>query len=202
MSTHEAVLISGDGIGPEVTVAVRRVLEAADAPIHWEFHTPGHSAIGAGCMRLVDKPSRFDMLLLENLYGDVVSNPCAGLVGGLGVTLGANIGDDQAVFEAVHGSAPDIAGKGVANPLALLISAVMMLNHLTDTRSDDRCRQVGARICEAYNTALADGRKTRDLGKISAPSSSPMRSLSVWGAGRDGGMSAPTVPSRHGERPA
>ncbi|MCC6271412.1 MAG: NAD-dependent isocitrate dehydrogenase, partial [Microbacteriaceae bacterium] len=73
-------------------------------------------------------------------------------------------GDEQAVFEAVHGSAPDIAGKGIANPLALIMSAVMMLNHLADTRDDSACRAAAARIKVAYDQALADGRKTRDLG--------------------------------------
>lgn len=120
--------------------------------------------IDAGCMRLVQDPSPFDVLLLENLYGDVVSDLCAGLVGGLGVVPGANIGDDLAVFEAVHGSAPDIAGQGIANPLALLMSGVMMLNHLAETRSDPRCRQSAERMKTAYNRALADGQKTRDLG--------------------------------------
>jgi len=120
--------------------------------------------IDAGCMKLVQDPSQFDVLLLENLYGDVVSDLCAGLVGGLGVVPGANIGDDLAVFEAVHGSAPDIAGKGLANPLALLMSGVMMLNHLAETRGDARCRQAADRIKNAYNRALAEGQKTRDLG--------------------------------------
>ncbi len=120
--------------------------------------------IDAGCMRLVMDPSRFDVILAENLYGDVVSDLCAGLVGGLGVTPGANIGDRQAVFEAVHGSAPDIAGKGIANPLALIMSATMMLNHLADTRGDARARQTARRIREAYSRALAEGAKTRDLG--------------------------------------
>src|SRR4030095_2854896 len=86
--------------------------------------------IDAGCMKLVQNPERTDVLLMENLYGDVVSDLAAGLVGGLGVVPGSNIGDDAAVFEAVHGSAPDIAGKGVANPLALIMSGVMMLQHL------------------------------------------------------------------------
>jgi isocitrate dehydrogenase (NAD+) len=85
-------------------------------------------------------------------------------VGGLGLVPGANIGDKVAVFEAVHGSAPDIAGKGIANPLALLMSAVMMLNHLADTRIDQGSRAVADRIKQAYNKALADGCKTRDLG--------------------------------------
>jgi isocitrate dehydrogenase (NAD+) len=120
--------------------------------------------IDAGCMRLVQDPTQFDILLLENLYGDVVSDLCAGLVGGLGVVPGANIGDDIAVFEAVHGSAPDIAGEGVANPLALLMSAVMMLNHLHETRQDETCKAAADHIKSAYDRALADGKKTRDLG--------------------------------------
>jgi isocitrate dehydrogenase (NAD+) len=120
--------------------------------------------IDAGCMKLVQDPRQFDVLLLENLYGDVVSDLCAGLVGGLGVVPGANIGEEQAVFEAVHGSAPDIAGKGLANPLALLMSAEMMLDHLALTRNDPACRQAALRIHEAYQQALSDGEKTRDLG--------------------------------------
>ena len=114
--------------------------------------------IDAGCMKLVQDPTRFDVLLMENLYGDLVSDLCAGLVGGLGVVPGANIGDDAAVFEAVHGSAPDIAGKGVANPLACLMSGVMMLNHLHE-------EAIGERIKTAYNAVLAAGAvRTRDLG--------------------------------------
>jgi len=120
--------------------------------------------IDAGCMKLVQRPEQFDVLLLENLYGDVVSDLCAGLVGGLGIVPGANIGDDVAVFEAVHGSAPDIAGQGVANPLALLMSSVMLLNYLADTREDPACRQAANSIKVAYNAALADGQTTRDLG--------------------------------------
>jgi len=120
--------------------------------------------IDAGCMRLVQDPTRFDVLLLENLYGDVVSDLCAGFVGGLGVVPGANFGVENAIFEAVHGSAPDIAGKGVANPLAFLMSAVMMLNHLAATRDDAKCGEAAARIKKAYDAALADEQKTRDLG--------------------------------------
>jgi isocitrate dehydrogenase (NAD+) len=120
--------------------------------------------IDAGCMKLVQDPTQFDVLLLENLYGDVVSDLCAGLVGGLGVVPGANYGDTHAVFEAVHGSAPDIAGKDVANPLALLMSAVMMLNYLADERDDPTCRTAAVRIREAYDRAIGDGQKTRDLG--------------------------------------
>jgi len=114
--------------------------------------------IDAGCMKLVQDPTRFDVLLMENLYGDLVSDLCAGLVGGLGVVPGANIGDEAAVFEAVHGSAPDIAGKGVANPLACLMSGVMLLNHVHE-------EALGERIKAAYNAVLAEGAvRTRDLG--------------------------------------
>jgi isocitrate dehydrogenase (NAD+) len=120
--------------------------------------------IDAACMRLVQDPSRFDVILCENLYGDLISDLCAGLVGGLGVTPGANFGDAHAVFEAVHGSAPDIAGKGVANPLAMIMSAVMMLNHLAESRGLDALRGVALRIKDAYDRALVDGDKTRDLG--------------------------------------
>ncbi len=120
--------------------------------------------IDAGCMRLVQDPTRFDVLLMENFYGDVVSDLAAGLVGGLGVVPGANIGLHGAVFEAVHGSAPDIAGQGLANPLALLMSAVMLLNHLNESRGDQRCRETAQRIKAAYDKALADGEKTADLG--------------------------------------
>jgi len=120
--------------------------------------------IDAGCMKLVQNPAQFDVLLLENLYGDVVSDLCAGLVGGLGVVPGANFGDAAAVFEAVHGSAPDIAGQGVANPLALLMSAVMMLNYLCEERGDKVALAVAQRLRAAYDLALRDGAKTRDLG--------------------------------------
>lgn len=116
--------------------------------------------IDNGCMQIVRDPSRFDVLLLENFNGDIVSDLCAGLVGGLGVVPGANIGDDCAIFEAVHGSAPDIAGKGIANPLALIMSAVMMLNHIDQTTAAER-------IKAAYNAVLAEGKPeelTRDIG--------------------------------------
>jgi len=120
--------------------------------------------VDAGHMRLVQNPKQFDILLCENLYGDIVSDLCAGLVGGLGVSPGANIGEAGAVFEAVHGSAPDIAGQGVANPLALLMSAVMMLNYLAETRKDEACRVAAGRIRAGYDRALKEGEKTRDLG--------------------------------------
>ena len=120
--------------------------------------------IDAGCMKLVQDPTQFDVLLLENLYGDVVSDLCAGLVGGLGVVPGANFGDEHAVFEAVHGSAPDIAGKGVANPLALLMSAVMMLNHLSDERDDPPAGRWRSASSRPTTAPSQDGQKTRDLG--------------------------------------
>jgi isocitrate dehydrogenase (NAD+) len=120
--------------------------------------------IDAGCMRIVQDPSAFDIILSENLYGDVLSDLCAGLVGGLGVTPGANFGVSQAVFEAVHGSAPDIAGQNKANPLALLMSGVMMLRHLAATRNDPSLTPIADRIRDAYNACLLAGEKTRDLG--------------------------------------
>jgi isocitrate dehydrogenase (NAD+) len=114
--------------------------------------------IDAACMKLIQDPTRFDVMLMENLYGDLVSDLCAGLVGGLGVTPGANIGDEAAVFEAVHGSAPDIAGKGVANPLALIMSGVMMLNHIHEEK-------LAEKIKAAYDAVLGEGKTlTRDLG--------------------------------------
>lgn len=116
--------------------------------------------IDNGCMQIVSDPSRFDILLMENLYGDLLSDLCAGLVGGLGVVPGSNIGDDCAVFEAVHGSAPDIAGQGIANPLALIMSGVMMLNHIGETAAAEK-------IKTAYNAVLAERNPeelTRDIG--------------------------------------
>ncbi|TVQ32157.1 MAG: isocitrate/isopropylmalate dehydrogenase family protein [Phycisphaeraceae bacterium] len=120
--------------------------------------------IDAALMKIVQDPTQFDIILCENLYGDIVSDLCAGLVGGLGVTPGANIGDKDAVFEAVHGSAPDIAGQNLANPLALIMSAAMMLNYISESRKDDSARDAAKRIKSAYNLALNDGKRTRDLG--------------------------------------
>jgi isocitrate dehydrogenase (NAD+) len=120
--------------------------------------------IDAACMRMVQDPTQFDMLLLENLYGDVVSDLAAGLVGGLGVTPGANFGDDRAIFEAVHGSAPDIAGQNKANPLALIMSSVMMLKHLAATTGDENSAAAAERIKIAYDACLQAGEKTGDLG--------------------------------------
>jgi isocitrate dehydrogenase (NAD+) len=114
--------------------------------------------VDAACMRLVSEPAAFDVLLLENLYGDIVSDLCAGLVGGLGVVPGANYGDKGAIFEAVHGTAPDIAGKGLANPIAATLSGSMMLDYLGWPRA-------GAKIRNAVASVLRSGRiLTRDLG--------------------------------------
>ena len=110
------------------------------------------------CMQLVINPTQFDMLLLENLYGDIVSDLCAGLIGGLGVAPGANIGQEIAVFEAVHGAAPSIAGRGIANPTALILSAVLMLKHLNEPER-------AIRVQSALEKVLAEGNVlTRDMG--------------------------------------
>ena len=110
------------------------------------------------CMQIVMDPLQFDMLLLPNLYGDVMSDLAAGLVGGLGVVPSANIGDDCAMFEAVHGTAPDIAGKGLANPTALLMSSVLMLDHLGE-------RTAAERIEAALKKVYVDAKHTtRDVG--------------------------------------
>jgi isocitrate dehydrogenase (NAD+) len=110
------------------------------------------------CMQLVLDPTRFDMLLLENLYGDIVSDLCAGLIGGLGLAPGANVGEKGATFEAVHGSAPDIAGKNIANPIALILSAAMLLDYIGENSAGNRVR-------EAVLSMLKDGKvMPRDLG--------------------------------------
>jgi len=109
-------------------------------------------------MQLVKNPKQFDVLLLENLYGDIISDLCAGLVGGLGVVPGSNMGDGCAVFEAVHGSAPDIAGKGLANPVAVILSLAEMLRHLDEER-------IAHAITRAVYATLAEPKHhTRDLG--------------------------------------
>ena len=109
-------------------------------------------------MRLVRDPSAFDVLLLPNLYGDILSDLCAGLVGGLGLAAGANLGWEYAVFEPVHGSAPDIAGTGVANPIAMILSGAMLLRHLGEP-------DAAARVEAAVEAVLAEGEvRTPDLG--------------------------------------
>ena len=114
--------------------------------------------VDAACMHLVMHPEKMDVLLLPNLYGDIVSDLCAGLVGGLGVVPGANLGLECAVFEAVHGSAPDIADKNLANPTALLMSALLMLEHMGEREKSERIRHALTRV-------LTEGRvRTRDMG--------------------------------------
>jgi len=114
--------------------------------------------VDAACMQLVMRPEKFDVLVLPNLYGDIVSDLCAGLVGGLGVVPGANIGLDSAVFEAVHGSAPDIADKNLANPTALLLSGLMMLDHIGEAERAERIRAALMRVLTAGMV------RTHDLG--------------------------------------
>ncbi len=120
--------------------------------------------VDATCMNLVTNPAAFDVLVLPNLYGDIVSDLCAGLVGGLGMAPGANIGDDVAIFEAVHGSAPDIAGQGIANPTAELLSGCMLLDHLGE-------QAAASRIRAAIEHVYAEGQTiTGDIKRIVAGS--------------------------------
>jgi isocitrate dehydrogenase (NAD+) len=120
--------------------------------------------IDAACMHLVMNPGQFDVLVLPNLYGDIVSDLCAGLVGGLGVVGAANLGTEIGVFEAVHGSAPDIAGQNIANPTALLLSAVLLLRHIGE-------ESAASRVMAALGRVLIDGTtRTRDLGGTASTS--------------------------------
>jgi isocitrate dehydrogenase (NAD+) len=147
---HKANIMKlGDGLFIECARSVSK--RYADIPYEERI-------VDAACMHLVMRPEQFDVLLLPNLYGDIVSDLCAGLVGGLGVVPGANIGADIAVFEAVHGTAPDIAGHNAANPTALLLSAVLMLQHIGEGEAATRVRN-------ALHGVLANGAaRTRDLG--------------------------------------
>jgi isocitrate dehydrogenase (NAD+) len=147
---HKAdVLPQSDGLFLTIARAV-----ADDYPF-LEF---GELHVDHLCMQLALDPTRFDVLVMENLFGDVLSDLCAGLIGGLGLVPGANIGVRYAVFEAVHGSAPDLAGKGLANPIALMRSAVLLLEHIGQSRA-------ARRIEEAVRRTLQAGRGlTRDLG--------------------------------------
>lgn len=114
--------------------------------------------IDAMCMRLVQVPETYDVLVLPNLYGDIVSDLCAGLVGGMGFAPGANIGSEYAVFEAVHGSAPDIAGKNIANPTALILSGIHMLKHIGEVEASNK-------IESALSSVLKEGKVlTKDIG--------------------------------------
>ncbi len=148
-AVHKANIMKlSDGLFLEVCRQVAR-----DYPdIQYE-----ESIVDATAMRLVLNPHQFDILLMENLYGDILSDLTAGLIGGLGLAPSGNIGKEYAVFEAVHGSAPDIAGQNVANPTALILSGVLMLRHLGEQEAADRVQQ-------AVEQTIADGVRTRDLG--------------------------------------
>jgi isocitrate dehydrogenase (NAD+) len=149
-AVHKANIMKlGDGLFLKCVRAVAR--ENVDLPYNERI-------VDAVCMQLVINPHQFDLLVLPNLYGDIVSDLCAGLVGGLGVVPGANLGEDVAVFEAVHGSAPDIAGKNLANPTALLLSALMMLRHIHEDAAAERIMRALGRILAAGTV------RTRDLG--------------------------------------
>jgi len=151
---HKANIMKlGDGLFLESVRAVAR-----EHP-HVKYD---EKIVDAACMHLVLHPEQFDVLVMPNLYGDIVSDLCAGLVGGLGVVGAANLGTDIAVFEAVHGTAPDIAGKHIANPTALLLSAVLMLRHLDEDAAADR-------IMTALSGVLVAGKtRTRDLGGVAS----------------------------------
>ena len=117
-----------------------------------------HMYVDNAAMQLVRAPRDFDVIVTGNLFGDILSDEIAGLVGGLGLAPGANIGEHAAIFEAVHGSAPDIAGKGIANPLALLSAAAMMLDHVNRLDLGNRVRQA------IHEVLITDGIRTQDLG--------------------------------------
>lgn len=108
------------------------------------------------CMQLVTKPMAYDVILTMNLYGDILSDLCAGLVGGLGLVPGANIGKDMAIFESVHGSAPDIAGKGIANPTAIILSGALMLDYLGEKQAADRIRTAVLKTIKESEILTAD----------------------------------------------
>ena len=124
-----------------------------------------HMYVDAAAMEMVRRPGRFDVLVTENLFGDILSDLAAGLVGGLGVAPSADLGDRHAVFQPCHGTAPDIAGRGMANPLAAILSGVMLLDHLADTHDDPAPRVAARRIDAAVAGALASGQAhTADIG--------------------------------------
>jgi isocitrate dehydrogenase (NAD+) len=153
---HKANIMKlGDGLFLESVRAVAR---------RFPNLTYDEKIVDAACMHLVMNPGQFDVLVMPNLYGDIVSDLCAGLVGGLGVVGAANLGTEMGVFEAVHGSAPDIAGKNVANPTALLLSSVLMLVHIGERVAADA-------VMTALRHVLAAGKvRTRDLGGAASTS--------------------------------
>jgi isocitrate dehydrogenase (NAD+) len=149
-SVHKANIMKlGDGLF---------LRTARDVARQYTDITYDEKIVDATCMHLVMRPETFDVLVMPNLYGDIVSDLCAGLVGGLGVVPGANLGTTTAVFEAVHGSAPDIAGKNMANPTALLLSALLMLEHIAENATADRIRS-------GLYKVLGEGKvRTHDMG--------------------------------------
>jgi isocitrate dehydrogenase (NAD+) len=153
---HKANIMKlSDGLFLESTRRVAR---------NWPGIPYDERIVDAACMQLVLKPSQFDVLVMPNLYGDIVSDLCAGLVGGLGLVGAANLGSDIGVFEAVHGSAPDLAGRNVANPTALLLSAILMLRHLNENAGADR-------IMRALTSVLTEGQcRTQDIGGTASTS--------------------------------
>ena len=153
---HKANIMKlSDGLFLECTRRVAR---------NWPDVAYDERIVDAACMQLVLRPSQFDLLVMPNLYGDIVSDLCAGLVGGLGLVGAANLGTDIGVFEAIHGSAPDIAGKNVANPTALLLSAILMLRHIDENEGADR-------IMRALTLVLAEGRhRTQDIAGTASTS--------------------------------
>jgi isocitrate dehydrogenase (NAD+) len=169
-AVHKAnILKLSDGLFLEVARRVAR-----------EFPDIGYeeAIVDATAMRLVMDPSQFDVLVMENLFGDIVSDLTAGLVGGLGLAPSANIGEKAAMFEAVHGSAPDIAGRGIANPTALILAGAMMLHHLGD-------HEGGTRVEDAVRTVLERGEvKTADLGGTASTAAYTEALIAAIGAAR------------------
>ena len=119
--------------------------------------------IDAGAMMMVMNPARFDVIVTENIFGDIASEIAAGIVGGLGVAPSADVSKEHAVFQPCHGTAPDIAGKGVANPVATILSAAMMLEWIGERRNDTACLNAAASIRTATASILESGPRTRDL---------------------------------------
>jgi 3-isopropylmalate dehydrogenase len=120
--------------------------------------------IDAGAMMFVTNPERYDVVVTENVFGDIASEIAAGIVGGLGVAPSADVSGKHAVFQPSHGTAPDIAGRGVANPVATILSAAMLLDWLADRKRDSRCEDAAAAIRAATAKVLASGPRTADIG--------------------------------------
>src|ERR671922_1894686 len=192
---HRVVLIPGDGTGPELTEATRRIVQFAFDYARRNGRrkvTAVHKAnimkfsdglylrvarevaaenpdvdfddriVDNMCMQLVQRPEEYDVLVLPNLYGDVLSDLCAGMIGGLGMAPGANFGDDAAVFEPTHGSAPKYAGQNKVNPMAQLLSGVLMLQHLDEREAADRLEQSIAEVIAEGRSVTYDMKPSRD----------------------------------------